>query len=42
LQTLVAVIGEAPVSDKAKGAEAAAAQAQAIVLPVAQAKPWSP
>ncbi|MEH6951594.1 GTPase ObgE [Nitrobacter sp. NHB1] len=40
LQTLVAVIGEAPVSDKAKGAEAAAAQA--IVTPVAQAKPWSP
>ncbi len=40
LRALVAVIGEAPVSDKAKGAEGSAASAGAT--PVAQAKPWSP
>jgi GTP-binding protein len=38
LRALVAVIGEAPVSDKAKSAAAE----QAIETPVAQAKPWAP
>jgi GTPase len=40
LQALAAVVGEAPVSDKAKGVEGSAAQA--MDTPVAQAKPWSP
>jgi GTP-binding protein len=39
LRALVEVIGQAPVSDKAKGGDASAAQA--IKTPVAQAKPWS-
>ncbi len=38
LRALVAVIGEAPVSDKAKSAAAE----QEIETPVAQAKPWAP
>lgn len=40
LRALVEVIGQAPVSDKAKGADASAAQA--METPVARAKPWSP
>ena len=36
LRALVAVIGEAPVSDKAKGHE------QPVHVPAAEAKPWSP
>jgi GTP-binding protein len=40
LRALAAVIVEAPVSDKAKGAEGSAAPA--VATPVAQAKPWSP
>jgi len=39
LRALVEVIGQAPVSDKAKGADASAAQA--MKTPVARAKPWS-
>jgi GTP-binding protein len=39
LRALVEVIGQAPVSDKAKGADASVAQA--IKTPVARAKPWS-
>jgi GTP-binding protein len=40
LRALAAVIVEAPVSDKAKGAEGPAAPA--VATPIAQAKPWSP
>jgi GTP-binding protein len=40
LRALAAVIVEAPVSDKAKGAEGSAAPA--VATPVTQAKPWSP
>ncbi|HRO01476.1 MAG TPA: GTPase Obg, partial [Nitrobacter sp.] len=40
LRALVEVIGQAPVSDKARSADVSAAQA--METPVARAKPWSP
>jgi len=40
LRALVEVIGQAPVSDKARSPDASAARA--METPVARAKPWSP